>query len=95
MRRRKKNYFIKSLNYQYQHMHKFPDSRYDRCNTEVGPLDIGFVDINRIKLAKNRANLTALVLEMLNPPVLQTTNSLVVYQSSKCMYQHSNCVPVM
>jgi hypothetical protein len=66
-------------------LEKFPDSRYDRCNNEVGPLDIGFVDMDRIKLAKNRANVTALVLEVLNLPVLQTTNSLVVYQCSNCV----------
>ena len=58
----------------------------------MGPLDIGFVDVDRIKLAKNRANVTALVLEVLNLPVLQTTNTLVVYQCSNCMYQHSNCM---
>jgi len=57
----------------------FPDSRYDRCNIEVGPLDIDFVDVNRIKLAKNRVNVTALVLEVFNFLVFQTKTSLVVY----------------
>jgi hypothetical protein len=33
-------------------LEKFPDSPYNRFNTEVDLLEIGFVDVNRIKLAK-------------------------------------------
>jgi hypothetical protein len=73
-------------------LEKFPGRRYDSCNTEVGMLEISFVDVNRIKMAKNHVNMTALVLEMTNLPVLQPKNSLAVYQCRYCVYHSRNHV---
>jgi len=57
-------------------LEKYPDSRHDRCNTEVGLLETGFVDVNRTKMAKNRVNMTAVVLEMLKPSCPSTKEQL-------------------